>query len=49
MQFKNLLNSLDLFEHDEDDSDDKDIHAKTSLVCTKIEINFLTPAYSYIH
>ena len=24
MQFKNLLNSLDPFEHDEDDSDDKD-------------------------
>jgi len=24
MQFKTLLNSLDPFEHDEDDSDDKD-------------------------
>ena len=25
------------------------VHAKTSLVRTKIEINFITPAYSYIH
>ena len=25
------------------------VHAKTSLVRTKIEINFFTPAYSYIH
>ena len=25
------------------------VHAKTSLVCTKIEIHFFTPAYSYIH
>ena len=25
------------------------VHAKTSLVRTKIEINFLSPAYSYTH
>ena len=25
------------------------VHAKTSLVRTKIEINFFTPGYSYIH
>ena len=25
------------------------VHAKTSLVCTKIEIHFFTPAYSYVH
>ena len=25
------------------------VHAKTSLVYTKIEINFFTPAYSYTH
>ena len=25
------------------------VHAKTSLVHTKIEIHFFTPAYSYIH
>ena len=25
------------------------VYAKTSLVHTKIEINFITPAYSYIH
>ena len=25
------------------------VHAKTSLVRTKIEINFFTPAYSYMH
>ena len=25
------------------------VHAKTSLVCTKIEIHFLSSAYSYTH
>ena len=25
------------------------VHAKTSLVCAKIEIHFLSPAYSYTH
>ena len=25
------------------------VHAKTSLVCTKIETHFLSPAYSYTH
>ena len=25
------------------------VHAKTSLVRTKIEIHFFTPSYSYIH
>jgi len=38
VQFKNLLNSLDPFEHDEDDSDDKDIPATTVAQTTDIKV-----------